>query len=180
MIQGSCLCGAVKFEFEMIESAFRLCHCHRCQKFTGSAFFAGFNVSGLRFRSGEKLVRFYEAPVLVTPPPYRKDFCERCGSPVPWPGHEEGLYGVPAGSLDEDPGIRPAEHVWTECNAPWHEITDGLPRFTEAQFVYRAVKEWEEAGNDTREGYEFILKHYPGSDVADAAKQRLAKLKGDA
>ena len=37
--------------------------------------------------------------------------------------------GIPAGTLDEDPGIRPQGHIFVEFKAPWFEITDSLPQF---------------------------------------------------
>ena len=38
MIRGSCLCGAVAFEVDGRVTPIQLCHAHRCQKSTGSAF----------------------------------------------------------------------------------------------------------------------------------------------
>jgi hypothetical protein len=44
------------------------------------------------------------------------------------------IVGIPAGTLDGDPGIRPQGHVFVEFKAPWFDITDSLPRFArEAQ-----------------------------------------------
>ena len=37
----------------------------------------------------------------------------------------------PAGSLDEDPGMRPQAHIFVGSKAPWFEITDQLPQFKE-------------------------------------------------
>ena len=39
--------------------------------------------SGFRWLRGEELVSTYEAPRLREPPPFRKAFCKRCGSPLP-------------------------------------------------------------------------------------------------
>ena len=39
---------------------------------------------------------------------------------------------VPAGGIDEDPGHRPIVHIFVKYKAPWHEISDDLPRFDEA------------------------------------------------
>ncbi len=179
MIRGSCLCGSVSFEFEEVNSSFRLCHCHRCRKISGSAFYAGFTVKGLRFLSGKVDIRSFEAPVLKYPPAYRTDFCERCGSPVPWPIFESETHNVPAGSLDEDPGVRPVEHVLVECIAPWDEITDQLPQFTEAQVMYNWAREQEKTGDYVIERYEWLLEQFSESSVVDAVKQRLAVLKSD-
>ena len=180
MVRGSCLCDAVSFEFREVASSMRLCHCHRCQKISGSAFFAGFAVEGLSFLSGEGHIRSFEAPILKFPPAYRRDFCECCGSPVPWPGHEPGSFIVPAGSLDQDPGVRPSEHVLVECIAPWDEITDQLPQFSEAQIMYNWAREQEETGEHVVERYEFLLEHYADSDVVASVKKRLDALTNDA
>jgi hypothetical protein len=179
MINGSCLCGTVRFEFESAETPFRICHCHRCRKFTGSAFFAALNAKGVRILSGEAHIRSFEAPVLAVPPPYRKDFCDRCGSPVPWPTDgDPHVYAVPAGFLDDDPGIRPQEHVWVNCRARWYEIDDQLPQFTEAQFAFRWVQEQDRAGNNVAaDGYAYIVDHYSDTDIVEAAKKRLAEIR---
>jgi hypothetical protein len=36
------------------------------------------------------------------------------------------------GSLDDDPGITPASHIFVADKAGWHEITDDLPTYEEA------------------------------------------------
>ena len=36
---------------------------------------------------------------------------------------------IPAGAIDQDPGIRPQAHVRVASRASWVEITDDLPRF---------------------------------------------------
>ena len=50
MIHGSCLCGAIRFEFIKPAGPFELCHCTRCRKVTGSAFFSGLYVRIEDFR----------------------------------------------------------------------------------------------------------------------------------
>jgi len=35
---------------------------------------------------------------------------------------------VPAGLLEDDPGVRPRLHVFTASKAPWWEINDDLPQ----------------------------------------------------
>lgn len=116
---------------------------------------------------------------MMTPPAYRKDFCERCGSPVPQPSGEPDIYVVPAGSLDDDPTIRPERHVWVNCQAPWHEIDDELPQFTDAQYVFYLVQEWDRAGKENAaDGYAYVIKYYPNSDAAVAARKRLTEIRG--
>jgi hypothetical protein len=133
-MKGSCLCGGVGFEIDGAGTTFELCHCSRCQKAYGSAFAATFyvNADRLRWTAGDDLVQVYDAPVRERPPAYRHAFCRLCGSPLPIVRGELGVAEIPAGSIDGDPGVRPARHIFTRAGAPWFEITDGLDRFDEA------------------------------------------------
>ncbi|SJN12101.1 hypothetical protein CZ787_07365 [Halomonas citrativorans] len=41
------------------------------------------------------------------------------------------IYALPLGTLDVDPGVCPNRHVFVGNKAPWYEIADDLPQFTE-------------------------------------------------
>ncbi|HVN30189.1 MAG TPA: GFA family protein [Candidatus Binataceae bacterium] len=131
MIKGSCLCGGVRFEIAKAAGPFELCHCRRCRKLSGSAFASGIGVMTEDFHliEGKALIATYEAPLLRTPPPYRSSFCSRCGSQVPNPQPGEAWFEIPAGLLDDDPGVKPDKHIFVEFNAPWFAITDDLPQY---------------------------------------------------
>jgi hypothetical protein len=134
-ITGGCLCGTVRFEIDRAAGPFELCHCSRCRKATGSAFAPMLGVRSADFRllrGGESIAR-YEAPLRERPPPYRVAFCRRCGSPVPDPPPGASWFEVPAGVLDEDPGLRPERHIFVEGRAPWDEIPGDLPKLTAAE-----------------------------------------------
>lgn len=178
MISGSCLCGGITYEFRELADQFPLCHCSRCRKFSGSAFLAALTVHGLVFLSGKDLICSYEAPIQVMPPAYRKDFCRACGSPVPWPTGEADVYAVPAGSLDDDPVVRPEGHVWVNCAAPWFKIDDALPQFSDAEYMLHHVQLWEHNGDKrAADGYRYVLSYFPeATEVVEIARARLAIL----
>lgn len=133
-IGGRCLCGGVVIEIAATAGPFELCHCSRCRKASGSAFAAmlGVRAADVRFVAGHDLVTVYEAALRATPPPYRAAFCRRCGSPVPNPEPGAAWLEVPAGLLDDDPGLRPDKHIYVDGKAPWFEITDALPQYDAA------------------------------------------------
>lgn len=142
MIRGSCLCGSVRFEIDRAEGPFELCHCTRCRKVSGSAFFSGLYVDrqDLRLVSGRERVQSFEAPILRNPPAYRVCFCGRCGSPLPDVLGDSPQVEIPAGLLDDAPGIAPDKHIFVEVKSPWFHIGDDLPQLTRQQiYDHRAA-----------------------------------------
>lgn len=137
MVTGSCLCGGVRFEIAKAAGPFELCHCSRCRKASGSAFGAGIGVRAEDFRlvAGKELITSYAAPILRNPPAYRISFCTRCGSPVPDPQPGAKWFEIPAGLLDNDPGLRPDKHIFVHVKAPWFEIADTLPQYDLAKLI---------------------------------------------
>ena len=133
MATGSCLCGGVAFAIDGKLTPIQLCHATRCQKFSGSAFSPEMAAKQSRFRwiRGDDLVTLYEAPLLHEPPPLRRAFCRICGSPLPVFLEGTDYVVLLAGVLDEDPGTKPFRHIFVDQGAPWHSISDSLPRFEE-------------------------------------------------
>jgi hypothetical protein len=148
MIRGSCLCGGVKFEVARIVGPFELCHCTRCRKASGSAFVAGLGImrKDLRIVHGLDLIRTYEAPIRQAPPPYRTCFCGRCGSPLPDTVSSSSWLEIPAGLLDDDPGLRPDKHIYVDVKSTWFVIADDLPQFDKA-----AIRRYRETHPRPRE-----------------------------
>jgi hypothetical protein len=85
---------------------------------------ADFRQAEFHWVSGRSLVKTYEAPVLSTPPGYRRTLCSG-----PVPAVEEDTINIPAGTLDDDPGLRPQRHIFVDRKAAWFDIGDRLPRY---------------------------------------------------
>ena len=127
MIRGSCLCQGIAFEIVGAVTDLLYCHCEMCRKSHGSAFRARgkINTDEFRWCRGSELIHFYESS-----PGEHRGFCSICGSSIftKFDKKPEEL-GLALGVLDDDPGSRPACHVFVGSKAPWHEITDALPRY---------------------------------------------------
>jgi hypothetical protein len=127
-VQGSCLCGGVRYEVD--EGGFGRvvnCHCSMCRKATGAAFRTRAFVKPAAFRwlAGEALVSRYPSS-----PGETRTFCRVCGATLAtFLGDKE--IGLPLGTLDDDPLVRPSAHVFVDSKAAWFEIADGLPRYSE-------------------------------------------------
>ncbi len=123
--KGSCLCGSVTYQFSGPELVFQYCHCSRCRKFTGSAYAANIIVNPEQFEwlSGESSVGRFEYPEARH---FATCFCIRCGSSLPWLAKSGRSVIIPAGTLDEDPGIRPVHNIFYQDRAPWREAVEAL------------------------------------------------------
>jgi hypothetical protein len=126
MIRGSCLCGDVRFEISGALSGASHCHCTMCRKAHGAAFgtYAAARAADFRILSGEdRIARYRSSPGIV------RTFCARCGSTLQWLRESKPeIVDIALGVLDDDPGVRPASHIYVASKAPWHEITDRLPQ----------------------------------------------------
>jgi hypothetical protein len=127
---GSCLCQAVTYAFTGHLGIFQYCHCSRCRKFTGSAFASNLLVApeDFRWEQGEGQVGRYELPGAKH---FATSFCKQCGSSLPWLAQSGKVVVVPAGTLDEDPLIRPSQNVFCASRALWWTDPKALPEFDE-------------------------------------------------
>jgi len=98
-----------------------------CRRASGSAFATNASVRADEFRvvAGSELISEYESS-----PSNIRAFCSRCGSQLYCRWFK--LIRIRLGTVDGDPGDRPAAHVWARSKAPWHEITDSLEQFEQA------------------------------------------------
>jgi hypothetical protein len=128
--RGSCLCGAVAYEITQPPRLARYCHCSRCRKQRAAAFAANLvaPAGGVRFRRGEAGLCSYKVPEARF---FTHVFCGICGSSQPRIDPSRDIAVVPMGSLDDDPGVRPREHIFVGSKAPWDAIADSLPRYAE-------------------------------------------------
>jgi len=128
-VKGSCLCGGIQYEVNGVFGSVVHCHCSMCRKATGAAFRtrAAVPTASFRWLAGESLLSKYESS-----PGETRTFCRVCGATLPtfFRDHPDQI-GLPLGTLDDDPGVRPSAHVFVDSKAPWFEIADGLLQCSE-------------------------------------------------
>lgn len=123
---GSCLCGAIRFEIEGAFEHFFLCHCGRCRKDTGSAHAANLfaTQAKLTWLSGEQHIKTFQLPQTR----HTRSFCRECGSAAPSLQMDGALLVAPAGSLDSGVGLKPTAHIMFASRADWDEHLEDAPR----------------------------------------------------
>ena len=129
-IDGSCLCQAVRYRITGEPVGFQYCHCSRCRKFTGSAHAANVfaTMDSFTWVAGEELVGTFR---LDAEPPFATAFCKCCGSSLPNLSTAHKIWIVPAGCLDNDPGVTPARSIFWDSRASWYKDVSELPLHAE-------------------------------------------------
>jgi hypothetical protein len=118
-LTGSCLCGAVRFEVAPPFSAFRYCHCSRCQKASGSAHAANAFAPESQFKwiAGEAMVKRFDLPGAKR---FSVWFCPHCGSRTPHKMRDRDDFLIPAGLLDQKIEQRPENSIFWGSRASWY------------------------------------------------------------
>jgi hypothetical protein len=127
-IQGSCLCGGVRFEVTEPFTRVSQCHCAFCKKISGGygTVSARVRTDAIRILQGEELLHSF------TPEGgSAKTFCSVCGSNLfggGWPDVETAPVRLSA--IDSHFDRKPEAHTFVQSVADWEILPeDGLPRF---------------------------------------------------
>lgn len=122
----SCHCGYLKLKCVGEPTKVSMCHCHDCQRRTGSAFSiaAFFERGSVELASG--------APATFTRDsasgfPVAFNFCPDCGSNLYWePQRMPHLIGVAVGAFADPAFPRPEQSVWTDEKHAWISLPDDV------------------------------------------------------
>ncbi len=104
------------------------CHCPTCRKTHATAFssVASVPLDALHIAVGKTLLKFFESS-----PGKKRYFCGECGSHIYAKRVDQEHYIFRLGTLDDDPKLKSARHIWVGQKAPWYDIKadSELPQF---------------------------------------------------
>jgi hypothetical protein len=129
VIEGSCLCGGIRYEYEGEIGEISICHCSQCRKAHGSAFAAVSPVDAAKFRllAGAELLKEYRSS-----PDKLRVFCSCCGSPIYSAlDHRPEVKRLRLGSIDTPFVCGKVFHIFTDSKASWYDCDDGHPRYAQ-------------------------------------------------
>ena len=117
-LNGSCLCGLLQFSVTGNPATFYHCHCSRCRKSSGTGHASNLFVkeAELNWSGDTDAIRSYKLPEAKR---FLRTFCNRCGSPLPRAIPEFNMVMIPAGTLNNEPGIAPQAHIFQDSKAAW-------------------------------------------------------------
>ncbi|PCJ10099.1 MAG: aldehyde-activating protein [Rhodobacteraceae bacterium] len=120
MHKGSCLCGAVTFEFQGEIADPNGCHCHQCRKQTGH-YLVSTDVDRSKLTIfGEQSLTWFQSSDKV-----RRGFCAVCGSTLFWDPMFQRQTAIAMGSFDTPTGVQLGLHIFVADKGDYYQITDG-------------------------------------------------------
>ena len=121
-LNGSCLCGEVRYTVADEFKYALICHCSQCRRATGSAFkpFGGIERAKLEVTGGT--IRIF-GDVMT-----HDAHCEVCGSLLYSIVQQATMAHVTYGTLVDPPTLQPQAHIFVGSKAPWDRILDELPQ----------------------------------------------------
>lgn len=124
MIEGGCLCGAVRYRASGAPIVSLICHCATCRRAVGAQAVGWLTVpaAGFAWTRG--------APAaFASSPGVERTHCAACGTSLGWAG-VPGEIDVTLASLDDPEAAPPVRETWLSHRLSWAPAAD-LPGFAE-------------------------------------------------
>ncbi|MCB0405836.1 MAG: GFA family protein [Bdellovibrionales bacterium] len=124
--KGQCLCGSVRYEFELPSKFVAHCHCSLCRRASGAPFvtWIGTWEAKLHISDLERNLAMYHSTAEGL-----RQFCKKCGTQLffrspRWPDEVHVTRATVTSNVDR----LPQAHVFYSDKADWMEIHDKLPK----------------------------------------------------
>ena len=128
-LEGGCACGAIRYRLESAPMFVNCCHCHDCQRQTGSAFVINAVIET------DRITLLSGAPEAVGVPtdsgrPHDIHRCPQCRVAV-WSdyGGRPAIRFLRVGTLDDPGAVPPGAHIFTRSKLPWVALPGDAPAF---------------------------------------------------
>ena len=130
MVEGGCRCGAVRYSIgvDALPPAYA-CHCHICQRWTGSAFSLQIIVPEDRLTvSGPVETLEIRTEDHVS----SQRVCAKCHARLYNTNtRRPGVAVVRAGTLDDSEALECVGHIFTDYRQRWFALPEGVPSWPE-------------------------------------------------
>jgi len=127
-LSGGCLCGRIRYEVRVQPRSLVVCHCHLCQRRSGSAFGVSMPVDrqGFAITEGVAITRVMPGGSGALSTHY---YCDEClcrthSEPSTFPA----ISFVRAGTLDDTSWLQPVAQLWMSSAQTW-ACVDGILSF---------------------------------------------------
>lgn len=127
---GQCLCGAVTFTANKVDTEIGACHCRMCQRWSGGIFIA-VTSSGVSF-AGEEHIRTYRSSDWA-----ERASCDKCGTLLYYHLRDSDEYEIPTGLFDDQSEFVLKGEIFIDRKPDAYALAGEHPRLTEAETLAR-------------------------------------------
>ena len=125
---GRCLCGAVSYTAEDVETHFHGCHCSMCRRWTGGSAMAA-AVGSVAFDGAENIARYDSSEWA------ERGFCRQCGSNLFYHLKGTDRYIMWVGSFDDQTPFKLDGEIFIDEKPDAYAFAGDHPRLTGAEFM---------------------------------------------
>ena len=125
---GQCLCGAVKFTAQDVDTHVHACHCSMCRGWTGGPMLAA-AVGSIEF-TGETNVKRYASSMWA-----ERGFCGECGSSLFYHLKEAGRYIMATGMFVDQDQFNLEGEIYIDEKPSSYDFAGDHPRMTGEEFM---------------------------------------------
>ncbi len=131
-MRGQCLCGAVRFEADVPERTYSVCHCGMCRRWSGGPLMSVHCPEPRTEWLNDEGLTWYEGS-----PWAQRGFCSRCGSSLFWrlAQQPDGMLIVSVDALEDAADFKLDRHIYSDAKPDRYEFADDRPRVTEAEVM---------------------------------------------
>jgi len=127
---GRCLCGAVTFTAERVETDHHACHCGMCRRWSGGAAFLGAKAESATFTGSQLGV--FESSAWAS-----RGFCKACGTAMYYLLKPTHTYFISVGAFDDPAPFRLVREIFIDNKPSGYAFAGDHPRWTEAETFER-------------------------------------------
>ena len=125
---GGCLCGAVTFRAEDVETDVHACHCSMCRSWCGGPMQAA-RVGRITF-GGEEHLKTYPSSEWA-----ERGFCVECGTSLFYRLKENGMTVVATGAFDDEEVFSMQGEIFIDEKPSGYDFAGDHERLTGAAFM---------------------------------------------
>ena len=128
MVKGSCLCGNIRYEVEIIPEQIFNCHCQYCRKAHGADYVtvAVAKASTLKLSDDKGYLKEHRNNAGGF-----RAFCSECGTRLMnYAPDKNQFFCITLATVDTATNLKPVAHANTESKAAWCDPCAGIPQFS--------------------------------------------------
>ena len=129
-MNGRCLCGAVRYTAQDVETHHHVCHCGMCRRWAGAPLFAT-AVGSVEFESERELSRYDSSEWA------QRGFCRACGSGLFYLLKPTEQYFMAVGSFEDPGAFELTTEIYVDHKPRGYAFAGELEAVTEAQVLAR-------------------------------------------